>query len=245
VDRHEANCQSITRRAFVALGLGAMVVLDRRRTFAAATGAANAWFWNIVDVAEAGPPVGGPSAGMIDNSMFGVEAHRAGRASPAGSPPAVDHFYLKVELEPDATPGAVWDVGVVWRISDEMDALWWTVTSEGRWQVDRAIWEYAPRAQQALDTGQACSAIESPLLLQAVVLGSVLAWSINGGLVTAATIPANRLPGQVGILANGQESHRRPDGGTPYQQLTLWTLDPNEVSSIPDKLVADLCRSSG
>ena len=151
----------------------------------------------------------------------------------------MDDFYLKAELDPDVTLGP-WDVGVVWRISDEMDALWWTVTSEGHWQLDRAVWAYSPREPQALLAGELCTGIESPVLVQAIVVGSAMAWSVNGGAVTTAPIPGDRQPGHVGIVANAQEPHRRPDGGTPYRQLSLWALDRGEVV-IPDKIAEGRC----
>ena len=54
--------------------------MNGRRTSTATAGdAPSAWFWEIVGAAETGPPIGGPSAGFLDNSMFGALAHRAGQ----------------------------------------------------------------------------------------------------------------------------------------------------------------------
>ena len=131
---------------------------------------------------------------------------------------------------------------MVWRISDKMDALWWTVTSEGHWQLDRAIWEIVPRAPQALDRRQAVHRDRVAAARTGIRPGSVMAWSINGGPSQPPRSPLIVSQAPSGSWPTPQEPHRRPDGGTPYRQLSLWTLDPDEVAKlIPDKIIAGLC----
>src|SRR4051794_13593391 len=93
------------RRAILAAGLGlaAACLTHNARAAAPHLGALDEWFWAVVRRAEARPPVGGPSAGQLDNSVFGVEAHRAGRINPAETPPVLAEFYVRAVLEPDST----------------------------------------------------------------------------------------------------------------------------------------------
>jgi hypothetical protein len=140
--------------------------------------------------------------------------------------------------------GQGWDVGFVWRVNWEMDALWWSIADEGHWTLSRNIWELAPRDTKELDSGQLCASIESPVLLQAFVFGSQVACSLNRGPVIVAPIPEDREPGHVGILANAREEHLRPNGATPYQKLAVWPLDAVDfltTSQIGPTSAADQC----
>jgi hypothetical protein len=233
---------SVSRRAFL-VGTATAGIWMRARIASAgiAPTDGDAWFWNIVGQIEAGPPVGGPSAGDIDNSTFGVEAHRAGRENPHGTPPALADFYLRAVFEPDTTDGRDWDIGFVWRTSSAMDALWWTIETNGTWSLNGCIWERTARAPQVLASDGTCGRLDSPVLLQALVAGSRMACSVNHGDVIHARIPDRRDAGHVGILANAQDPHLRPSGVTPYRELAVWSLDRADLSALPDKIPRSLC----
>lgn len=235
----------ISRRTVLALGC---VALGRSNSRALAAPpphtlhpARDAWFWNAAEMIEAGPPAGGPSAGEIDHSMFAVEAHRAGRANPAGSPPVLEDFYLHVQLEPDPIAVPEWDVGFVWRTNWQMDALLWRIDHDGRWTLDRAIWEYAPRDAEPLVAGNTCSPVQAPVRFQAIVAGSQLAISVNGGAIVVVAIPGGREPGHVGVLANSREEHLQPAGFTPYRELAVWPIDADELPDSPWDSTAGDC----
>jgi hypothetical protein len=222
----------LTRRATLAaaLAIAAGGRVARAQTDQSARERQDAWFRNAVQQIQASAPVGGPSAGAIDHSMFGVEAPRAGRIHPSTTPPALSEFYVRAILEVDAVERADWDVGIVWRINWEMDGLWWTIENDGHWTFSRTIWALSTRDTEELHAGELCDDIASPLMLQALVVGSHLAVSVNEGPVTVVPIPAEREPGHVGILANAREEHLRPNGVTPYRELALWSLDGADVS---------------
>jgi hypothetical protein len=221
----------LTRRTVLAAGVGLAAGWAAGHARAAPLVATRVddWFRDTVRQLEFGPPVGGPSAGHVDNSVFGVEAHRAGRVNPTGAPPpALTDFYVTALFEPDplASP---WDVAVIWRIGHEMDALWWTATSAGRWKLDRAIWEITTRAAEPIVSGTLCAGVDTPVRVQALVIRSMLLCSVNGGDVVVAPLPDGRAPGQVGILANAQPEHLRPSGATPYRAFALWSVDAADV----------------
>jgi len=201
----------------------------------------DAWFWKAVQRIETMPPVGGPSAGVIDNSMFGVEANRAGRLHPSETPPTLTEFYVRAAFEVDAVERSDWDVGLVWRINWDMDALWWTVANDGHWTLSSAIWALSPRDADELRSGKLCVEIVPPIVLQAIVAGAHLAVAVNEGPVIVTTIPADREPGHVGILTNARKEHLRPNGVTPYRELALWSIDGADVSDQDWKEWRDRC----
>lgn len=227
----------ITRRNVLAAGLAVAILGKTGSSYAAPLprNTPDAWFWKAVESIEAGPPVGGPSAGVIDHSLFGVEAHRAGRVNPSETPPALAEFYLKVVIEPGTVDGLNWDVGFVWRINWQMDALWWMISNDGRWTLSSAIWELAPRDEQEIEPGELCAAIESPVSLQALAAGAQLALSVNHGAVIVVPIPDDREPGHIGVLANARADHLRPNGATPFRELAVW---PVTAAGLPARLPA-------
>ena len=112
-----------------------------------------------------------------------------------------------------------------------MDGLWWTIADDGHWTFSSTTWPHATRDTEELEAGVLCDDIAPPVLLQALVVGSHLAVSVNEGPVIVASIPAEREPGHVGILANAREEHLRPNGVTPYRELALWSLDGVEITT--------------
>lgn len=225
----------IKRRRLLAVGLAIAVSprLVQRRTADAQRAEGDAWFWEAIERIEARPPVGGPSAGMIENSLYGVEANRAGRSHPSGSPPSVTDFYLRARFVPDTDDDQGWDVGFVWRIDARQGAAWWTVDDRARWSLTRGVWGYATREGEVREQGALCDPIQTPVQVQALVIGDELACAINGGEVVRTTVPERDASGQVGVVANLAARHTRPDGGTPYNGLTLWEVEPDDVPAVP------------
>lgn len=233
----------VSRRSLLAAGAGAAVVWMSRHARAAALGLPlrDAWFWDMVGAVERRPPVGGPSAGLIDHSVFGVEAHRAGRVNPSQSPPSVSDFYVKAVLGPDAAASSGWDVGLVWRTSAEMDALWWSISADGTWSLRSATWAYSTSSAESIGSGALCTPVAPPVTLQAVVFGSQLACSVNNSEVVVAALPERRTDGQVGILANALQEHLSPTGSTPYDGLTLWALESTDVDGASLRPASTVC----
>jgi hypothetical protein len=212
-----------------AAGIAARQASARAQTSRPPRPSSDRWFWRAIAQIEAEPPVGGPSAGAIDHSIFGVEAPRAGRVNPSETPPVLEEFYVRALFGIDATERSDWDIGLVWRLSWEMDALWWSISNDGHWTLSSAIWAHSPRDAEELRAGELCEAPAPPILLQAIVAGSHLAVSVNEGPVIVTTITENREPGQVGILANAREEHLRGNGFTPYREFALWSIASAEL----------------
>lgn len=204
---------------------------------------ADAWFWDMVRQVETRPPIGGPSAGDIDHSIFGVQAHRAGRVNPSQVPPSVSDFYVKAVLEPDAAQRPDWDVGLVWRTSAEMDALWWSISFDQGWSLLSATWEYSTRSIETIAAGMMCAPVSPPVMLQAFVFGSKLACSVNHSEVVILALPERSDDGQVGILANALDEHLRPNGSTTYRGLTLWPLEAADIALAPYKISPTSCEA--
>jgi hypothetical protein len=185
---------------------------------------ADRWFRDLVAEITSRPITGGPHSGELQNSLYGVEANRAGRRNPGDTPPSVSNFYLEAQLFPgeDELP---WEIGLVWRVSTEQDALWWTVTDGGDWNLISGSWRFVTEPINTLASGQFIAPIGTPVTLQALVVGSLLAVAVNGGSVLRVGLPGRRSPGQVGILANCSEDYRRASGVTPYEGLSIWALD--------------------
>jgi hypothetical protein len=223
-----------TRRRLLAVGLGLAVSpwMSQRGTASALRAESDNWFWEAIERIEERGPVGGPSAGVIENSRYGVEANRARRIHPSEHPPSVTDFYLRVYFAPEREDNQGWDVGFVWRIDERQGGVWWTIDDGARWSLTHGVWGLATRAGEVRERGALCAPIHTPVQIQALVIDGLLACAVNGGGVRTA-VPERDTPGQVGVVANLADRHTRPDGGTPYSGLTLREVKPDDVPSLP------------
>jgi len=228
----------MTRRVLLAAGLGLTTGSRPTRSPVARTqgAAGNDWFWTTVEHIEARVPDGGPSNGVIEHSRYGIEAPRAGRVNPNGGPPALADFYVKARFAPDTTSDRSWDVGFVWRVDEDLDALWWTIDQDRRWALSRGIWAITPRDGEEITDGRLCDddPVETPVHVQALVAGSRLACSVNGSAVVNTELPERQAPGHVGIVANLAAGNAAPDGATAYRGLTLWAIERDDISPLPE-----------
>jgi hypothetical protein len=223
-----STTQALTRRSIVGSALLGSFFHSRSRG-AAKQGSepqADQWFWDLIAETTAGPKAGGPHSGTILHSRYGVEIHRAGRRNPDGVTPSLSNFYLEAEFHPEPQHDR-WEIGIAWRVSEQHDALWWTITNSGSWTMYQGVWRMVLDQRSVLRTGDVSAVSEPVLKLQAIVAGPLFACSINQQEVIRTPLAPREAPGHVAIVANCSQEFLLPDGGTRYTGLSVWSLDPN------------------
>jgi hypothetical protein len=219
----------ITRREVILGPFGSSLVWtsDPAAAQPADTGEGD-WFRDAVSLITQSVPTGGPHSGEIIHSLYGVEAHRAGRRNPYGVPPELSNFYLETEFT-ISIDEPIWEVGAVWRNQLSFECFWWTITNEGKWTLRNGVWRMILAEETLVTSGQSQVQMGPNLKIQVLVVGNLFACSVNQGDVVSIQLPRNIGPGHAGIVANCSDGFRRPQGATRYSSLSVWSLDGRQA----------------
>jgi hypothetical protein len=181
-----------------------------------------ATFSMLLAAATAEPPLAGPTAGDLEQTV--------GSATVVPADVDVEDFVARAAfVNPSAAADRPWDFGIAFREQPNGDHFRLTIASDG-------TWEFQIGLQAELSSGTVPSInFERDALntLDLVVAGDTAGFAVNGDFVSDLDTSFLDGTGDVWIGAGFHQANVREGDITHYEQFTVWPLPPVAEAAAP------------
>jgi hypothetical protein len=188
-------------------------------------------FAELRGAAIAGPPLAGPLAGELRQTIGAATTEAAGVS-------VEDFVATATFVNPSNAADEPWDFGIAFREQENGDHYRITVASDGSWEFQIGLQpDLSGGMLPAINYAEGASNT-----IEVVVSGETAGFSVNGQFVAQLDVSALRGAGDVWIGAGFHRADAAPDRVTRFDDFEVWSLGaapsaPEEPAATPPPMV--------